>query len=168
MNSKSSIWFTLNSIINYLSGIGYCFTLILIPLGIYCFICATRNSEFSKMSDAQLVAVKDKVSGWAIFSAIVNFPIGLIALIPLTQIGDNGIKVTTVDEKKEETTQTQSEVKSEAKPVVETEPEKKTDVKMENSEIDDKINRLTEFKKEGLISKEEYERAVAELKSKKN
>ena len=52
--------------------------------------------------------------------------------------------------------------------MVETEPEKKTDVKMENSEIDDKINRLTEFKKEGLISTEEYERAVAELKSKKN
>ena len=149
MNNKSAAWFTLNSIINYLSGIAYSFTLILLPLGIYCFICAKRNTEFAKLSDAQLPALKEQVKNWAIFSSIVNFPIGLISIIPLFQIGDNGIKITHVEEDKNESNK---------------QPQ---DEEMETSEIDEKIQKLTDFKNEGIISEEEYNKAVEELKSRK-
>ncbi len=152
MNNKSSVWFTLNSIINYISGIGYAFTLILLPLGIYCFICAKRNTEFAKLSDAQLPAVKEQVKNWAIFSSIVNFPIGLISIIPLFKIDDNnGIKITTVDDENNGN-------EAEEKPVTE----------IAKIEIDEKIEKLTNFKNEGIISEEEYNKAVEELKSKKN
>ena len=162
MRNKSSVWFTLNSIINYLSGVAYCFTLILIPLGIYCFICASRNNAFAKLSDAQLPAIKPQVQNWAIFSSIVNFPIGLISIIPLFIIGDNGIKVTTVEEnKKEETKETTEQSVVDKKETVD-EP-----AKMDSNEIDEKIKKLTEFKEDGIISQEEYDKAVKELNDKK-
>ena len=150
MKNKSSAWFTLNSIINYLSGIAYAFTLILLPLGIYCFICAKRNNDWAKLSDAQLPAIKEQVKNWAIFSSIVNFPVGLISIIPLYQIGDNGIKITTVGEENE----------------LEKEEPQETDNanqgEMANTEIDEKIKKLTDFKNEGIISEEEYNKAVDE------
>ena len=162
MNNKSSVWFVISSIINYFTGIVYSFTLILLPLGIYCFICAQRNNEFAKLSDAQLPAIKEQVKGWCIFSSIVNFPIGLIAIIPYLQIGDNGIKVTTVEEPNSSKETTESEV------VNEETTENVASSKMDKSEIDEKIQKLTDFKNEGIISEEEYNRAVKELQERKD
>ena len=151
MNNKSSGWFSLLAIINFLAGLSLVVTLIFIPLAIYCFVCAKRYKEFAGYSDGQLSAIKDRVKVWTIFSCIVCFPIGVLALIPYFAIGDNGIKITTVGQ--EDSAKTE---------------ECQDFGKMECSEIDEKIQKLTEFKNEGIISDEEYERAVKELESKRN
>ena len=147
MKNRTSIWFTINSVVNYFIGVLYSFTLILLPIGIYCFICAMRNNHYAKLSEAQLASIKEQVKGWTIFSSIACFPIGLISIIPFCLIGSNGIKITSVENS----------------PVNQTEDEV-----LSISEIDEKIAKLTHFRKEGIISEEEYQKAIDELKNMKD
>lgn len=163
MNNKSSGWFSLVAVINFLTALSCCVTLILIPLGIYGIIAAKRYSEYAALSDAQLPALKKQIKGWTIFTCIVCFPVGLVALVPYFAIGDNGIKITTVESEEN------------AKPaggneqMASEESSDNGDAKgMEESEIDEKIKKLTDFKNEGIISEEEYQKALAELESKRN
>lgn len=164
MKNSSSVWFNLTSILCYIVGVLYCFTLIGIPIGIYCFIAARKNNEYADLTDAQLVPLKKEIGNWAIFVSIVMCPIGLISIIPYITIGDNGIHVSTVDETKEQ----DKEQKTEPAPAKE-EPKvsSQESVEMDNGEIDEKIKKLTDFKNDGIIGEEEYKKAVDELNSRR-
>ena len=156
MESKSKIWCIISAIINILSGIGFCFTLILIPLGIFCFIAAKRYFAWAECSDVELINQKDSLRNWAIFTSIVNFPIGLISIIPLV-LCDNNVSVSNV---KDAPTvhQTSEEVVQET--------EKKEEVDTEFSELET-LKKLADLKAEGLITEEEYERAKSEVLNKR-
>ncbi len=151
MTNKNSVWCTIMGIIGYITGIAYCFTLILIPVAVYCFIGARKYIEWSSLTDGQLAQYKQKLTNWAVFFSIVGFPIGLLSIIPACMTSNN-VTITNVEEPKEEG------VKAEQPKEEKQEKEKKSP--------EDKIatiEKLENLKKEGLITEEEFERAKKDV-----
>ena len=93
MKNKFSGWCVTLAILGYIFGVAFCFTFILIPLAVYCFIGARKYMIFSAMSDAQLYTFKKSLTGWAIFFSIVGFPLGLISIIPAVFVSSNNITI---------------------------------------------------------------------------
>lgn len=156
--NKSSVWCTIMAVLGFIFGVGYCFTIILIPVAIYCFIGAKRYMEWANLTDSQLVVKKQSLINWAIFFSIVGFPLGLISIVPACMISNNNIVVTDVKtEDAEKTTASETEIGNETKETVEEE---------ELSDIET-IEKLNNLKKEGLITEEEYARAKDEVLNKK-
>lgn len=154
MTNKSSAWCTLMGILGYIIGIAYCFTLILIPIAVYCFIGARRYIEWSGLTDSQLAQYKSNLTNWAIFFSIVGFPIGLFSIAPACLVS-NDITITSVSEPEKGN---------------EAQPEQHVDKKEEDSTLSkmETIEKLDSLKKEGLITEEEYERAKKEVLDKKD
>lgn len=156
--NKSSVWCTIMAVLGFIFGVGYCFTIILIPVAIYCFIGAKRYMEWANLTDSQLVVKKQSLINWAIFFSIVGFPLGLISIVPACMISNNNIVVTDVKtEDAEKTTASETKTGNERKETVEEE---------ELSDIET-IEKLNNLKKEGLITEEEYSRAKDEVLNKK-
>ena len=156
--NKSSVWCTIMAVLGFIFGVGYCFTIILIPVAIYCFIGAKRYMEWASLTDSQLLVEKQSLINWAIFFSIVGFPLGLISIVPACMISNNNIVVTDVKtEDAEKTTASETETGNETKETVEEE---------ELSDIET-IEKLNNLKKEGLITEEEYARAKDEVLNKK-
>lgn len=156
--NKSSVWCTIMAVLGFIFGVGYCFTIILIPVAIYCFIGAKRYMEWANLTDSQLLVEKQSLINWAIFFSIVGFPLGLISIVPACMISNNNIVVTDVKtEDAEKTTASETETGNETKETVEEE---------ELSDIET-IEKLNNLKKEGLITEEEYSRAKDEVLNKK-
>ena len=156
--NKSSVWCTIMAVLGFIFGVGYCFTIILIPVAIYCFIGAKRYMEWANLTDSQLVVKKQSLINWAIFFSIVGFPLGLISIVPACMISNNNIVDTDVKtEDAEKTTASETETGNETKETVEEE---------ELSDIET-IEKLNNLKEEGLITEEEYARAKDEVLNKK-
>lgn len=156
--NKSSVWCTIMAVLGFIFGVGYCFTIILIPVAIYCFIGAKRYMEWANLTDSQLLVEKQSLINWAIFFSIVGFPLGLISIVPACMISNNNIVVTDVKtEDAEKTTASETKTGNETKETVEEE---------ELSDIET-IEKLNNLKKEGLITEEEYSRAKDEVLNKK-
>lgn len=154
--NKNSVLCSVMGIISYIIGISYCFTLILLPVAIYCFIGGRMYMELAKKTDGEVAIKKQSLTYWAIFFSIVGFPIGLISIIiPLR--ANNNVKVSNVEEPKV-TVQTTEEVKPEENKVYE-----------QKSDLTDleTIEKLQKFKEDGLITEEEFERAKKEILEKK-
>ena len=149
--NKSSVWCTIMAVLGFIFGVGYCFTIILIPVAIYCFIGAKRYMEWANLTDSQLLVKKQSLINWAIFFSIVGFPLGFISIVPACMISNNNIVVT------DKTTASETETGNETKETVEEE---------ELSDIET-IEKLNNLKKEGLITEEEYARAKDEVLNKK-
>ena len=75
MKNKCSSWCTLMGILGYFMGVVYAFTLILIPIAVYCFIGAKVYMERADLTDSQLATYKKSMTYWSIFFSIVAFPI---------------------------------------------------------------------------------------------
>ena len=134
MENKNKGWFITLSVIGYLLGISYCFTLILIPLAVYCFIGANKYSAFANMTDGELTQHKESITNWAIFFSIVGFPVGLISIIPAVSLGNN---VTISDVKDEKKTQTYA-----GETEQHTEPREKVKNELSDLETLEKLKRL--------------------------
>lgn len=158
--NKSSVWCTIMAVLGFIFGVGYCFTIILIPVAIYCFIGAKRYMEWANLTDSQLLVEKQSLINWAIFFSIVGFPLGLISIVPACMISNNNIVVTDV--------KTEAEDKDKAA-ASETETGNETKETVEEEELSDieTIEKLNNLKKEGLITEEEYARAKDEVLNKK-
>jgi len=155
MNKNSSLC-NLMGIIGYILGVSYCFTLILLPLAIYCFIGGKMYMEMAKKTDGEVAIKKQSLTYWAVFFSIVGFPIGLISIIiPLR--ANNNVKISNVDDSK-------VTVQS-----VEEEKDEKNKVYEQKNELTDleTIEKLQKFKEDGLITEEEFERAKKEILEKK-
>lgn len=149
MKNKCSGWCTLNSIIGYIVGVAYCFTLILIPLAVYCFIGARKNVEWSEMTDGQIASYKESMKKWAIFFSIVAFPIGLFSIVPAVICANNNVVVSNIENDNQETKVQQ----------VKEETEEKTEVLSD----EETIAKLKSLLDEGLITEEEFARAKKEV-----
>lgn len=153
MTNKNSAWCTLMAILGYIIGVVYCFTLILIPIAIYCFIGARRYMEWAELTDSQLAQYKSNLTNWAIFFSIVGFPIGLFSIVPACLVNNN-VTITNVQEP------------TENQPDVAQNQNQTETAKNEHDDIEDcmkTIEKLDSLKKEGLITEEEYERAKKEV-----
>jgi len=152
MKNKNSIWCTIMGILGFVLGVSYCFTLILIPLAVYCFIGAKKYIDYSALTDSELALQKKSLTNWAIFFSIVGFPIGLLSLFPAMLAGNN-VTITTTSE-----------------PNVGNAEAKEETVKPSETHVEDSLEtiaKLENLKKEGLITEEEFERAKSEVLSKK-
>ena len=150
VKNKYTVWNYITAFYGYYVGMVACLSLVLIPLGIFLIIAGNRYSYWARVTEAELVTQKDTIKKWAIFISIVNFPIGLLSLIPLS--AESTIKITTVSDNTtyQSTTQTkqQTESRKEEDPII-------------NKE--ETIAKLKHLLDEGLITLEEYERAKSDV-----
>ena len=150
MRNRFSGWCVALAILGYILGVAFCFTLILIPLAVYCFIGARKYMMFSEMSDAMIASQASSLTNWAIFFSIVGFPIGLISIIPPVFVNNNNVVVSNVEE---EVKTAPAEQKSEEKP----QEKKETKNDLET------LEKLKHLLDEGLITEEEFERAKKDV-----
>lgn len=157
MTNKNSVWCTIMGILGYIIGIGYCFTLIFIPVAIYCFIGAKKYIEWANLTDSQLAQYKSNLTNWAVFFSIVGCPIGLLSIVPAVLVSNNPT-ITTVSEP-------ETKAEEENKQTQTTDSSKEEKATVENTL--ETIQKLESLLKEGLITNEEFERAKTDVLNKK-
>lgn len=139
-------------ILGFLWGVVYSCTLILLPIAIYCFLGAKFYMDSSSLTDSQLSSMKQAFVGYAIFFSIVGFPFGLLSIFPAVFVSSNNVTITSVSEENSEQKSTEAETETKPK------PESKNETSKEET-----IEKLEHLYAEGLITKEELERAKGDL-----
>ena len=163
---KARVILDILSVISFVFGALYCFTLVFIPIGVYCF---SAGKLFSSKADHVLdsySADKKTLVRYFIFIAIVCFPLGLLTILAHSFLYGNNVKVdnfnyikiTSVEpeEKPEEKTEEVVEEKIESEPV----EESSTETEEEKLE---KLAKLENFKAKGIITEEEFEMAREQM-----
>lgn len=165
MDNKSTGWLNLTGVICYFMGIACLASLILIPVGIYCFIGGSRYFTWSTMGDGELYGCKKGLKNWAIFVSIVAFPIGLVSIIPVIKTGNNPVVSDVKKDSKEDIARREESLeKADALGInVEEREEPKADHKTTTASKEETIEKLKKFKEDGLITEDEYKKAIKEL-----
>lgn len=153
------------SVFCFLFGACYIFSLVFIPIGIYCF---SAGKLFSSKADHLLdnfVADKKLMRNYTIFISIVCFPFGLLSVIAYLGIYGNNVKVQTAESVKietvEESVEESAEIKTEE---IETEKTSEEPTKEETEEEKlEKLEKLRKFKDKNIISEEEFEMAKEQM-----
>ena len=164
MENKNSVWLNITGVISYFMGVVCISSLVLIPLGIYCFMAGARYFNWATLSDTELYNYKNSLRNWGIFVSIIGFPIGLISLIPFIKMGNNPV-VSNVAKETKEDKQRRSESQEKAEEIgitVKQAEEPKSEHENQTSK-EETIEKLNKFKEDGLITEEEFNRAIAEL-----
>jgi len=156
MNNKNSVFCTINGVIGFIAGISYAFTLILLPIAIYCFIGAKKYIDCAGLTDSELAMHKKSLVNWAVFFSIFAFPIGLLSIIPALK-ADNNVSVTDI---KIETTKVNPAPKTDE---VKQETQKPKEEAKSDLSASDTIEKLKKFLEDGLITEEEFNRAKSEI-----
>lgn len=152
------------SVVCFLFGAFYIFSLVFIPVGIYCF---TAGKMFSQKADHIMdnYSVDQKtMRAYSIFASIACFPLGLLSLIAYFRIYSNNVKVETTQSEKVETVETDNETEN-LKTEEEANAEPETEVSNEETEEEKikKLEKLRNFKKKGIITEEEFEMAREQM-----
>ncbi len=163
MNSKLNyIIFNILTVLAYFYGVVLLASIIFIPISVYSIIAAHRFSAYADMNSYELACNKQRVRGWIIFGCVLYFPFGLLGLLCLPSLS-NKVKVTDTTESAFEA-QTSSETNAETEPK---EPDIVTEVEVNQAltpaERAEKIEKLTRFKDNGLITEDEYKQAISQL-----
>ena len=154
--------FNLSAVICFIFGALYVFTLVFIPLGIYCFITAKRFVYKAENLIDFNVLPNNILRNYVIFASIACFPLGLISIIPYLMISSNNIKVET----------TEKTALSEPIVVDFEEENKETEQKVEEVEIHTeqtdeekmaKFEKLKKFHEKGIVTDDELEMAREQL-----
>ena len=157
------------SVFCFLFGACYIFSLVFIPVGIYCF---SAGKLFSHKADHLLdnfVGDKKLMKAYVIFVSIACFPFGCLSIIAYLGIYGNNVKVQNSEYVKVEVSETTKpeEVKTEEsveklEEKVETVPEETEEEKLE------KLEKLRKFKDKKIISEEEFEMAKEQILGKED
>ena len=151
------VLFNIMSVICFIYGIVYIFTLVFIPLGVYCFISAKRFSyKAEHLFDTYSLSNKD-LRNHVIFVSIACFPLGLLAIIPYYLLTSNKVKVSELklQEKTEDVKEESQKEESNTEKVQE-------DTETEEEKME-KFKKLQNFKEKGIITEEELEMARIQL-----
>ena len=165
----AKVFLNISAVVAFIYGALYIFSLVFIPIGIYCFIAGKRFSYRAEHMFDMYSVDNNVLKNYTIFVCFACFPLGLLALIPYYLIvsnrvkisgfkvssDDNNITVETVNEEPSEKSKTE-EVVEEVKQTEETEEEKL-----------EKFKKLQNFKEKGIITEEELEMAREQLFGKK-
>ena len=169
----NKVLLNITSVFCFIFGACYIFSLVFIPIGIYCFV---AGKLFSHKADHLLdnyVADKKKMKAYTIFVSIACFPFGLLSVIAYFGIYGNNVKV----EKSEyvnfnfsDVTETEEvsekiEEKIEEEKEVGKVEEVKEDVSSEETEEEkmEKLEKLRKFKDKKIITEEEFEMAKEQI-----
>ena len=168
---SAKVLLNISVVIAFLYGALYIFSLVFIPIGIYCFIAGKRFSyKAEHMND--LYAIDNKIlKNYTIFVCFACFPLGLLAIIPYYLIVSNRVKVSGFKVSSEYEDAKVEEVKAEKEEIeiADSEPKKETaqeTVETEEEKIE-KFKKLQNFKDKGIITEDELEMAREQLFGKK-
>ena len=157
---SAKIILNIMSVVCFIYGAIYSFSLVLLPIGIYCFIAARRFSfRAENLFDVYVVPNK-MLKRYVIFSCIVCLPFGLLSLVAYKLVASNNV---TVDEVKNDAGLhlSENEPETEAKPA-------EVQTEMTEQEKKEKFEKLQNFRDKGIITDEELEMAREQLFGKKD
>lgn len=159
----SKILFNISAVICFICGALYLFSLVFIPIGIYCFIAAKRFVyKADNMSDI-ITLPNNILKNWVIFASIACFPLGLISAIAYVVLTSNNVSITNPENDTEATNVTISnseETEEYQKPepiAVEAHKEETLEEKQE------KFEKLKKFHEKGIITDDELRIAKEQL-----
>lgn len=155
------------AVICFIFGAFYIFSLVFIPIGIYCF---SAGKLFSYKADHLLdnfVSDKKTIKAYTIFVSIACFPLGLLAVIAYFGIYGNNVKVENQPAFKVEINDDSiaNDLSNEKVDEKQDFSEEKTESKLEESEEEkmEKLEKLRKFKDKNIISEEEFEMAKEQI-----
>ncbi len=154
---SSKVILNIMSVVCFIYGAFYVFSLVFIPIGIYCFI-AGRTFSFKAEHTDDMFTVNNKVfRNYVIFTSIFCLPFGLLSIIPYLLLTSNNVRVN-MEYKPNDNATSQAEYENENKVV---EAEISQDESLEDRK--EKYNKLKAFNEKGLITDEELEDARKRL-----
>lgn len=166
--------FVLNllSVVCFIYGALYVFSLVFIPIGIYCFIAGKRFSRRAANLDDNIKFPDNIFRNYVIFVSICCFPFGLLSIIPFISLTGNNVKVHTVKSTKleyydDDYYSTGSDNASNGgRPNAYDRPKEDLDdgdVEFSLEEKQEQYEKLVAFNKKGLITDAELEQAREQL-----
>ena len=149
------------SVICFIFGACYIFSLVFIPIGIYCFAAGKLFSHKAEHLLDNFAADKKTMKSYTIFVSLVCFPLGLLSVFAYLGIYGNNVKVQKAESVKIE------EVKDSMEYIFEdyNEVEDKEGLVKEESEVEklEKLEKLRRFKEKNIITEEEFEMAKEQM-----
>ena len=158
---SAKILFNIATVISFIFGALYIFSLVFIPVGVYCFIAARRFQHKADHLYDSYALSNDTLKNWVIFISIACFPFGLIAIIPYWLVVSNNIKVSST----ENNNQTEVEIVDEIEKNQEEKEVEQVEVHQEETleEKQAKFEKLKNFHEKGIITDDELEMAREQL-----
>lgn len=168
--------FVLNflSVICFIYGSLYIFTLVFIPIAVYCFIAGKNFSRKAENLNDTFTFSNKAFKGYTIFVSIFCFPFGLLAIIPYVKLVSNNVKVNDVETLKVEFDDGESAeatsngaAQNDSYKVADDADKKESKVansqNLSESEKREQYEKLVNFNKKGLITDEELKQAKEQL-----
>ena len=159
----SKVLFNVSAVICFIVGALYLFTLVFIPVGVYCFI-ASRRFAFKADHLFEDYSINNQtLKNWVIFASIACFPLGMISIIPYMLMTSNNVKVSSTAGTSIKLSEDDSnaDFKPEINEVKEAEVVESVEETYE--EKLEKFKKLENFKEKGIITDEELEMAREQL-----
>ena len=161
----SKFLFNLSTVICFIYGALYIFSLVFIPIGVYCFIAAKRfQTKAEHINDTMFVS-NQTIRNYVIFASIACFPLGLISIIPYLLTASNNVKISDAEEQVEQSNvniQDVSESDESGNFETKTEEVEAYEEETEEEKIA-KFNKLKNFHEKGIITDDELEMARQQL-----
>ena len=159
----SKILLNIASVVCFIYGALYLFSLVFIPVGVYCFLAGKRFSYKAEHLYDTYSVTNETLKNYTIFVSIACFPLGLIALIPFYLLVSNkvkvsGFKVSSGDDVAVQDASVQEKVEEEKPETIAVEEKLETE-----EEKVEKFEKLKNFKDKGIITEEELEMAREQL-----
>ena len=164
MKNKASIWCYICAVVSYIAGVLYSLSLIFLPIAIYCFIFGNRYLRIAKIKNHELPVIRSLLVSSALFISVIAFPIGLVSIIPVCLSGKVQQKNNDVKYDNASSTAEAETVKAET---VEVTSQKKNSSTTLSAEDLEKIEKLSKFRQQGLLTDEEFEEAKKQIMNQK-
>lgn len=158
----SKILLNITSVFCFIFFALYTFTLIFIPIGIYCFLAGKRFAFKAENLDDTLRFSNKEFRNYVIFVSIFCFPFGLLSIIPYKKLALNNVSVSSVDSYSTDYTVTSDGLSDANQNDEKFETVAENDVQTDAEKIE-KFKKLQNFKEKGLITEEELEQAREQL-----
>ena len=161
------VFLNIMSVVCFIYGALYIFSLVFIPVGVYCFIAAKRFSYKADHLFDEYAVTNKTIKNFTIFACVACFPFGLLAIISCYKLLTNNIEIKGFNYTDTRDVNPETEVKIET--IEEIKPEEKKEdleqLKVEETEEEklEKFEKLKNFNKKGIITDDELEMARKQL-----
>lgn len=163
----SRILLNIMSVVCFIYGALYCFSLVFIPIGVYCFIAGRVFSKKAENVFDPYTVNSKQLKIFTVFSCVFCFPVGLLSLIPYVILTNNNVKVSNVHEQNnEDKNDNDVEIKTiSVNDAVQTneQAEQAEEHQETQEEKMEKFEKLKNFNKKGIITDDELEMARKQL-----
>jgi len=163
----SRILFNISAVICMIFGALYIFSLVFIPIGIYCFIAAKRFVYKADHLMDTFAISNNTLKNYVIFVSIVCFPLGLISVIPYFLSVSNNVRVSEPEQTENDSNVTISNVETYTEEVKDFENNQveavEAHIELTEAEKQEKLEKLKNFHQKGIITDDELEMARQQL-----